>query len=636
MTSISILSRMRINSPLLWVLFAIAVTVLAYVQALPYPFVSDDNVYIVDNTKLSSLPSVELWRLFIEPYNIWEYLPLRDLSYWVDMSVFGMSPSAFRSHNLTLYTLCLLLVYGNTAAVWKYFKNADDCESYWVAAAVAALFAFNPAHVEAVVWISGRKDLMSCLFSLLAIWLAFAARNDRGISARYAIGAMLAFMAAMMSKATAVSVAPVIALTWLVFLSQTPKSQKPRLALLWPFSVMLLAVLTIVVFSSFSTAKSAPYIGMEVVTRALAILGWMARLAITPESRHLLYPVFEDPYLPVMVALGLGVLMSALYSAARLLKQPNLVGYAIVCFVFLCFPYLQLMPYKTSSLVSDRFLMLAIWPISLVIVTLAWRIKKLPRTVILIVVALTWCFQTINRQHDWRAFEALQDHDIQGCTQCYLQAYQKVTEYQLPVGLYSDASQVASELTVPEARDIMVKLVETAKAMHDAATFGEPLDAMKRLEEFELLLRQPPAQGKWNPPMLKFWNDSRGSFVLEWQYMVKSFPNNISVLYNAGISLFRIRKYDEAITYLDEATKSNQLPESIRGKAFVLLGVALLNSGRFAEAEAPLRAALEQSPPDTLAYCALAEIYKRTDQPEKAARLEGNCASQSHSEPEVL
>jgi hypothetical protein len=97
--------RMRQAAPLALVLAAITIAVAAYLQALHYPFVNDDTVYLVENFKLAGLRFAELWRLFIEPYNRYEFLPLRDLSYWFDITLFGLNPSEFRVHNIILYLL---------------------------------------------------------------------------------------------------------------------------------------------------------------------------------------------------------------------------------------------------------------------------------------------------------------------------------------------------------------------------------------------------------------------------------------------------------------------------------------------------------------------------------------------------
>ena len=76
---------------------------------------------------------------------------------------------------------------------------------------------------------------------------------------------------------------------------------------------------------------------------------------------------------------------------------------------------------------------------------------------------------------------------------------------------------------------------------------------------------------------------------------------------------------------LRAVTESQELSESLRGTAFKNLGLALLDSGHAAEAEAPLRAALEQSPPDFSAYCTLSEVYKQTNRFEEAARAKAEC-----------
>jgi hypothetical protein len=93
--------------PLIFVLASTILAIVSYLQALQYPFVSDDISYIVENSKLSELRLGELWRLFVEPYNDFsEFLPLRDLSYWFDITLFGQNPAAFRLHNIILYLVC--------------------------------------------------------------------------------------------------------------------------------------------------------------------------------------------------------------------------------------------------------------------------------------------------------------------------------------------------------------------------------------------------------------------------------------------------------------------------------------------------------------------------------------------------
>lgn len=548
------LANMRQLVPWVLALASAVVAIGAYLQALHYPFVNDDTVYLVENTKLAGLQPAELWRLFTEPYNPYEFLPLRDLSYWFDITLFGLTPSAFRLHNILLYLICLPLVYVTSMAAWRYFRPADAASAPWAAAAVTALFAVHPAHAEAVVWISGRKDVLSTLFSLLAFWFALKAKREHGLSQRYAVAALAALLAAMLSKATTVAMAPIIALLWVFFWHDIPGPDRRRSALLWPLASLVLAACMALIFSANSTVKAEGYFGVEVITRALAVLGWLARLAVSPESRHFIYPVFDGPNLVVMVILGLAIMLAALLSIVAILRKRSLEGFALIAFVLICMPYTQLIPYATPSLVSDRFLALGVWPAALLIVALSWRLKAAPRTAILLAIALPWSYQTMERPRDWRSYEALMDSDLRAYPGHYLPAFQKIMSYQLPKGRFREAGELANTIIAPEERAIMRKLVEVAIDLRDVKISGDPRDAMTHLQDLEQLLKLPPVQSKWDPAMLHFWKESQDSFVLEWQWLVKSFPDDTSVRYNARLSLGSV------LNYGNTAAPSQSLP----------------------------------------------------------------------------
>jgi len=623
---------MRKLAPLALVLFSAIAVVGAYFQAIDYPFIIDDTVYIIKNAKLQGLPLSELWRLLTEPYNEFaEFLPLRDLSYWFDIKLFGLTPSAFRFHNVLLYLLCLPLVYGMTSGVWRYFRPADTTSSLWAAAAVTTLFALHPAHAEAVVWISGRKDVLSAMFSLLALWLAVSARQEQGLSAPFAASALLALLAAMLSKATAVAVAPIIAMLWMIFWRDIPASNKRRSVLLWSLASLLLAACIAFIFAAITTSRIPLYFGVEAITRSLAVLGWMVHLSISPESRHFFYPVFEDPYLPFRVALGVAALAAATVGGVLVLRRRSLEGFALVAFLLLCIPSMQLIPYAPPSLVSDRFVVLAVWPVILLIVTLSWRLKPVPRTVLLLAIALPWGFQTMERPRDWRSFEAVVDADSRAYPGSYIPAVYKVIS-QYTQGLTSEAIRTASSITDPEFRDVAIGLIKADSAVTYAEMTGNPHEAMTLLWKLWLDHKDLPVQAKWNSPIKTLWQSRENMFTGEWMRLAASFPDDMSVRYNAGLWQMNIHEYKYAVTHFLVATESQRLPKSIRGTAFYNLGLALLNSGSVAEAEAPLRAALEQPQSDLRAYCLLSEVYKLTGRSEEAARAGAECRMQAPSE----
>lgn len=623
------LARMRQLAPLSLVWASAMIAVAAYLQALNFPFLLDDIAYIVWNTKLPGLHLSELWRLFTEPYNDnFEFLPLRDLSFWVDLKLFGLTPSAFRMHNILLYLLSLPLIYTVTASVWRYFRPADAASAPWAAAVVTALFALHPALVESVVWISGSKYVLPNLFAMLALGFAINAKRERGLSAPHAIATLIAFVALMLSKSSYVAIAPLIAMLWIMFWHDIPSPNRRRIQLLWPLSILLLAGLMIKIFiASNQGFDSIPfYFGVEAVIRSLASLGWLARLAVSPENRHFFYPVFEDPYLPVMVALGAAVLAGTAASIVIILRRRSLEGFAWVAFLLLCIPYIQLIPHAPPSLVSDRYLALAVWPVILLLVALSWRLSPVPRTVLLLAFALSWSWQTVERSCDWRDFETLVDADLRTYPGYYMPAIYKITSFQLPRGQFREASETAGRITTPEFREIMLDMIRIHHGGDaDAVATGKLQEAMVLLWKLEHDLKLPPAQAQWNSPVNNLWQRMPFLLAIEWKYLTERFPDDVSVRYNAGLWMLDAHRYDDAVAYLRFATESQQLPISVRGTTFASLGLALMNAGHIAEAEAALRVALEQTPPELRAYCSLTEVYKQSGRIEEAARAGANC-----------
>lgn len=642
MNRLSMLTRLRQFAPWALVLLSAVAAGLAALQALDYPFISDDVVYVAMNTRLSALPLTELWRLFIEPYNSEsEFLPLREFSYWLDMALFGMTPSVFRATNITLYLLCLPLVYGVTLKLWQLFRAADRPEDAasapWAAAAVTALFALNPSHVEAVVWISGRKDVLSGLFSLLALWLALRVKREQGFSARYAAAALLALLAAMLSKATAVAMAPVIAMFWAIFWFNIPASsgKRHRSLLLWPLASLLLALCVALVFSTFITTRIPLYFGIEAVTRSLAVLGWLARLAVSPESRHFIYPVFEDPYLHVMALVGAAVLIAVGVVILRKCSprslcfqssQYSIEGFALVIFLLLCLPSVQLIPYALPSLVSDRFVFLAVWPTVLLIVVLSWRLDAALRTVLLLTIALSWSIQTAERPRDWRSFGAIIDADLRAYPGNTMLTTLKIFAIQSQHTTFRDVYEMAKKITDQERRNDVFRMIETDYAVYVGAGLrGSPKEAMALLWQGGLDLKQMPVQAQWNSPLHNLWRRKETWLILEWEYLAKHFPDDVSVHYNAGLWMLEVKQYSHAVAHLRAATESRRLQELERGTAFYNLGLALIGDKRVVDAEAPLYAALMQSPPDLRAYCLLADVYRMTNRIDQALHAKSNC-----------
>ena len=87
--------------------------------------------------------------------------PLVWLSHMADCQIYGMAPGGHHLTNLLLHTANVLLLF----LVLKSMTGAT-----WRSGFAAAIFAWHPAHVESVAWVSERKDVLSTLFWLLTTW----------------------------------------------------------------------------------------------------------------------------------------------------------------------------------------------------------------------------------------------------------------------------------------------------------------------------------------------------------------------------------------------------------------------------------------------------------------------------------
>ncbi|MDH4284612.1 MAG: glycosyltransferase family 39 protein, partial [Gallionellaceae bacterium] len=198
--------------------------------------------------------------------------------------------------------------------------------------------------------------------------------------------------------------------------------------------------------------------------------------------------------------------------------------------------------------------------------------------------------------------------------------------HQVSQGQYKNAEETANSSPHSAAKNIALKLAQAIRAIHTPETANQPQEALRRLQELESLLNQPiNLENKWNPALEGMVYASLNLLVWEWDAFAKRLPESEMVRYHAGLYLMNVGREEYAVDHLRAAAESPRLPADLRGSAYKNLGAALMAFRPLAEAETPLRAALEQSPPDMQASCLLAEIYKRTSRMMEAMRASSDC-----------
>lgn len=177
--------------PGLWIsLGLIGAVLFVYAQVSRFGFVTwDDPQYIAENPHvLAGLDWQTIRWAFTTSYaGFW--LPLTWLSFMLDVELWGSGAAGHHVVNLVLHAANTLLLFG-------LLQRSTD--SLGRSAFVAALFAVHPLHVESVVWVTERKDVLSTFFGMLALW-AYAGYVKRHAIVAY-LGVIGAFVLALMAK----------------------------------------------------------------------------------------------------------------------------------------------------------------------------------------------------------------------------------------------------------------------------------------------------------------------------------------------------------------------------------------------------------------------------------------------------
>jgi tetratricopeptide (TPR) repeat protein len=144
--------------PLLLVLLVAA----AYLSVLQCGFIGfDDNTHVRSNPLVSGgLRWEAMVRAFTESHAaLW--VPVTWISLMLDVSLFGMNPTAFHAVNVLLHI-------ANTVILFLFLRRM--CGQVWPAAIVAAFFGLHPLNVESVAWIAERKNVLCGFFFLLCLY----------------------------------------------------------------------------------------------------------------------------------------------------------------------------------------------------------------------------------------------------------------------------------------------------------------------------------------------------------------------------------------------------------------------------------------------------------------------------------
>lgn len=182
----------------------IAVVILQ-LPSLFNPFIIDDYVYLetvhemdwakVHDIFVTSTMGAEASGVWWTPLGALPfYRPLTEMVFAADFFLWGMNPFGFHLTNLMLHMVCVFLV-------WKLAVRLFDRQEWALMSAI--IFALHPVHSEALLWISGRFDLMVCGIVLASVLSYLRWQRSKGNGTRWLLLSLLGFVVGLGCKETA-------------------------------------------------------------------------------------------------------------------------------------------------------------------------------------------------------------------------------------------------------------------------------------------------------------------------------------------------------------------------------------------------------------------------------------------------
>jgi protein O-mannosyl-transferase len=323
-------SRAILRSPLTLGLLLVGLALVVYARAVRFGFVNfDDPRYVSENFHVLSGLNLSSIRWAFSTLHDCNWIPLTWLSLMLDSTLYGRWAGGFHATNILLHV-------GNVLLVFLFFSWATG--QTLRSAMVAALFAIHPLHVESVVWVSERKDVLSMFFGLVS--LCAYVRYARGHRIAWLAISLVSFCASLAAKQTFVTLPFVLLLldAWpLERIAVSDRRQGDQSGaqnrgrrLAWlvvekiPYFAVSAAFCAVVLFAQRGAARSADELPLSMrVLNAILAYGLYLEKTVVPFDLAIFYPHPGTAIALAPVALSCAVLAAiTLFAIATRRRWP--------------------------------------------------------------------------------------------------------------------------------------------------------------------------------------------------------------------------------------------------------------------------------------------------------------------------
>jgi tetratricopeptide (TPR) repeat protein len=626
----------------------VATTVLAYWRCGLNSFVNfDDDLYAEANPRVQSGLSLNNLRWAWTTTQASNWHPLTWLSLQLDAALFGVQPWGFHVINVVLHGLNSVLLF----AALRRLTGA-----VWPSGLAAGFFCLHPLHVESVAWIAERKDVLSGLFWMLALWW-YAAYAGGGGRRDYLV-TLLLFALGLLAKPMVVTLPCVLLLLDYWPLGRFGPAHRPGVSR-WrlviekvPFFALALAVgiITIIVQQrggAVQTLTAIP-LSQRLANVPVAYATYLYK-TIWPLRLAVLYP-FPWKGVPAGKVLASLLLLAALSLLAIRQVRPRpylLVGW--LWFLGTLVPVIGLIQVGNQAL-ADRYTYL---PLIGVFIGVAWGLRDVANALSygrqaagwLSACALLACGVLSSVQVGyWRDGETLWTHAVAVTRENYI-AHDHLAEVYLLQGdedkvitheteaLRIRPGKVAAHVYLAGLLSARGRFEEAVQHYQAAIKYGPPEasthlalgNVLLRLQRFEeardqylkALERDPASADAVNNLGTLFMQRGQRDDALRcYQKALQLDPGSSLVHNNLGLLLLERNRLADAAEEFHQAIRLR--PDY--AAAFNNLGDIQFFRGQWRDAIDDYRQAVQHAPREARYHFSLASALRRLEQRQEAAR----------------
>ena len=608
----------------------IASIIIPYLQVIHFDFAGyDDELYVTENLHVQKGISPEGIKWAFTTFNSANWHPLTWLSHMLDCELYGLDPSGHHWTNIEFHiantVLLFLVLFMMTKGLWK-------------SAFVAALFALHPLHVESVVWVAERKDVLSTFMFLLtlAAYYCYVKKSSYKI---YLL-VIVCFSLGLMAKPMLVTLPFVLLLLDFWPLNrlkikndsdfQSDSTREDDFGIKYRIILEKIPLFILVLISCILTFLAQ--IGGSAVTplKALSLNSRMANALVSyvnyvykgiwPHKLAVFYP-HPGNALPAWQIFGAALLIvTGCFFAVRAWKQYPYIAVGLFWYLGTLVPVIGLVQVGNQAM-ADRYTYIPLiglfivvtWGVSDLFNNWHYRKSFFGTSAVILIVAMTWA--TYSQLRYWKTPISLFEHTVK-VTKDNFKAQMNLgtaiasVDPDKAIFHYNEALKIKPDYT-PALYNLGNVLVEKGRVDEAVNDYFDALNNLgialanigdydQAVTYFKRVLKIDPQKtdARINLANVLFLQLKPDEAISQYRKILQTDSENADVHYNLACVLSAQKKYDEAMLHYKETLRID--PEY--SKAYYNLGNILLNHGKVKEAITCFAEVIKFSPDYVQAY----------------------------------